>query len=288
LLSSVGQGTTLTFTIRVPVAVGQAPVRDLDGLRVALAIQSGSLRNEVIELLKSWRADVHAAEARNDLVNAQWDIALVDVSDDTAAELTGQAQPTPGLPPDKTLALVPISLSSESRAALRAHFRLLINRPIHHGPLFAMLSGSRPSRPIVNEPATQFGFRVLVVEDNEVNQRLLLRVLAGLGCTGSVVENGLQAIAELNERAANYDVVLLDLHMPEMDGLQALERIRRGEAGSRARTMWVIALTADARPEQRARGFATGLNDYLTKPLRTPELEAALRRYRTERLARKT
>ena len=52
--------------------------------------------------------------------------------------------------------------------------------------------------------------------------------------------------------------------------------------------MWIIALTADVRPEQRVRGFAAGLNDYLTKPLRVPDLEASFRRYRTERLARKS
>jgi CheY-like chemotaxis protein len=101
------------------------------------------------------------------------------------------------------------------------------------------------------------------------------------------VQNGAQAITELSERAAEYDIVLLDLHMPEMDGLQALERIRRGDAGARARTMWIIALTADVRPEQRAKGFATGLNDYLTKPLRVPELDAAFRRFRAERQSRK-
>ncbi len=288
LASSAGAGTTLTFTIRVPVAVAEPPVRDLDDLRVGLGIQPGSLRRELVGLLSSWGAVVREADSAAELAGGDWDIAMVEIDAPFAAELATHNEPLAGLPPEKTLGLVPISLSSELRSALRTHFRLLVNRPVHHGPLFAMLSGSRPTSPNASRTSTQFGFRALVVEDNEVNQRLLLRVLGTLGCTGSVVTNGIEAINELRERAPEFDVVLLDLHMPEMDGLQALERIRRGEAGPRARTMWVIALTADARPEQRARGFATGLNDYLTKPLRTAELESALRRYRAERLARKT
>ncbi len=74
--------------------------------------------------------------------------------------------------------------------------------------------------------------------------------------------------------------------MPEMDGFAALEEIRSGRAGARAQSMWIIALTADARDEQRVRGMAAGLNDYLTKPLRLGELEAAMRRFQDQRNVR--
>ena len=109
------------------------------------------------------------------------------------------------------------------------------------------------------------------------------RVLSNLGCTWTVAENGRRAIEELQRAAADYDVVLLDLHMPEIDGLAALEKIRAGEAGLRAQTIWIAALTADVRQVQKARVFAAGANDFLTKPLQLPELEASLRRYRAER-----
>ena len=286
LSSEVGKGTTVTFMLPVPVTAAEPPQRNLDGLKVGLAMESPALQREMAALLKAWNADLAEEPSFERLAAGAWDIALVQIDENRAKELVARAEPVPGLPPEKTLAIVPISLSSELRTALRAHFRLLINRPIHHGALVAMLSGTRPA-PAAASAATKFGFRVLVVEDNEVNQRLLLRVLDTLGCSSSVVQNGIEAIAELTERAAHYDVVLLDLHMPEMDGLQALERIRRGDAGPRARTMWIIALTADVRPEQRAKGFATGLNDYLTKPLRVPQLEAAFNRFRAERQARK-
>jgi PAS domain S-box-containing protein len=279
--SAAGEGTTFTFTIHAPVAAAQPPQRQLDGLKLALAIGSTALRREMVDLLTSWGAHVREGEAPAELAGDDWDLALVEVTDASAEQLVGR-DPMPGLPPEKTVALVPISLPAERRSALRAHFRLLINRPVHHGPLFALLSGSRP-QPTARQQGPQFGLRVLIVEDNRVNQRLVQRVLASLGCTWQVVGNGREAIEELTPRADQYDVVLLDLHMPEMDGLSALERIRGGEAGARARSLWFIALTADVRPEQRARGFALGLNDYLTKPLRVPELEAALRRFLSER-----
>jgi CheY-like chemotaxis protein len=287
--SDAGRGTTFTFTIIVPVAAPRPPHRELEGLRIGLATRPGPLRRELVALLSSWGAKVSEAIEAHELVEVPVDLAMVEVDEDRARALAAQPKPIPTLPPEKALALVPISLPSEFRAALRMHFRLLVNRPIHHGPLFAVLSGSRPSAgDAPTGAATQFGFRILVVEDNQVNQRLMERVLSALGCTYRVVANGLEAIQELTTHAADFDLVLLDLHMPEMDGLSALERIRRGEAGPRAQTMWIAALTADVRPEQRTRGFAVGLNDYLTKPLRVPELEAALRRYRTERLARKS
>jgi CheY-like chemotaxis protein len=181
---------------------------------------------------------------------------------------------------------VPISLPNDVRHALRAHFRLLVNKPVHHDALFALLSGSRSSAPPI-QPTTHFGFRVLVIEDNPVDRRLIQRVLANLGCTPILVEEGRKAVAELAGHAADFDIVFLDLQLPEMDGLTALREIRAGEAGVRAQTMWIIALTADEREQQRLRAMEPGLDDYLAKPLTMTAVETAFKRFRTERLARK-
>jgi CheY-like chemotaxis protein len=81
-------------------------------------------------------------------------------------------------------------------------------------------------------------------------------------------------------------VVLIDVHMPLMDGISALKEIRAGRAGTAAQGLWIIALTADVREEQRARGMAEGLNDYLTKPLKPYDLEVALRAFRSHRVPR--
>jgi PAS domain S-box-containing protein len=284
--SELGKGSTFTFTLPVPVAAPSLPVRDLAGLRVGLALRSGALRRELARLLASWRAEVAEVDAPRGLIALTWDVGLVVVDEEIARELAALPEPLAGLPPAKTVGLVPISLASELRTSLRTHFRLLVNKPVHQGALFALLSSSRPAVAETVPPLAHYGFRVLVVEDNGINQRLMQRVLTNLGCRHTVVENGRRAIEELVQKAADYDFVLLDLHMPEMDGFAALEEIRSGRAGARAQSMWIIALTADARDEQRARGMAAGLNDYLTKPLRLGELEAAMRRFQDQRNVR--
>jgi CheY-like chemotaxis protein len=118
---------------------------------------------------------------------------------------------------------------------------------------------------------------VLIVEDNLVNQRLAEKVLTSLGCRWTTAPNGLAALEELKHLTP--DVVLMDLHMPEMDGLTATTLIRAGVIGAERRNVWIVALTADARAEQRTRALAAGANDYLTKPVHVSDLTAALERY---------
>lgn len=158
-----------------------------------------------------------------------------------------------------------------------------MNKPVHYEALYAVLAGTPARRLAPGGLPRKFDLRVLVVEDHPVNRRLAERVLQNLGCTPALVTDGQEALRLLTERAEAFDVILLDLHMPEMDGLSLLAALRAGKAGARAQGLWVIALTADARDEQRREALAAGLNDYLTKPLQPGALEAALQRYQEER-----
>jgi PAS domain S-box-containing protein len=286
LESEVGRGSTFTFTVAVTVTSDQPPVRDLGGLQVGLAMPAGALRQELETLLTEWRAEVVVVEHRRELVGRKWEIGLVAIDDAAAAECAGLESPGEGLPADNLVGLVPVAMSSDLRVALRTHFRLLMNKPVHHGALYALLAGARTSTPVKPPSLSPFGLRIMVVEDNPMNQRLMQRVLTNLGCTHQVVENGRRAVEELARRAGEFDLVLLDLHMPELDGIATLREIRTGHAGPVAQNMWIVALTADARQDERARAMAAGLNDFLTKPLRMSELQAALRRFREERGAR--
>ena len=118
--------------------------------------------------------------------------------------------------------------------------------------------------------------RILLAEDNAMNQKVALRLLERLGYRADVASNGLEALAALERQP--YDVVLMDVQMPELDGLDASRRIcERWPPESRPH---IIAMTANALPEDREACFAAGMNDYVAKPIRGDELAAALKRAR--------
>lgn len=284
LESEPAKGSIFRFTIRAPIAARVPPARNLVGLRLGLVVPTPGLRREIAELVRGWHADVLEADDPNAFNETAADIVLVEVGEDAARALAARPAPLYGLTSDKLFGLVPITLSNELRTGLRAHFRLLVNKPVHHDGFFALLAGSMGSLP-APRPLARFGYRVLLVDDDAVNQLLVERVLSGLGCTSTLVNSGPEALELLRRRSEEFDLVLIDLHMPRMDGLATLRELRAGKAGVHAQGMWVIALTADARAEQRARGMSEGLNDYLTKPLKPADLEVALRTFRAHRAA---
>lgn len=279
--SAAGKGATFFFTVQAPIVAGGRAPMVLPGLNLALVGHPGPLRRELAELCRSWSAAVAEGDLLEDVVADTWDVLLAEVSEEHARALAGQPAMS-GVPPEKAIALVPVTLPNELRNALRTHFRLLLNRPVRQAALHGVLSGAY-TRPPLPGPVLQYGLRVLVAEDNTVNRKLIARVLASLGCTSVLVDDGRQALDELARRPADYDILLLDLHMPVLDGMSTLRELRAGKAGAAVQSLWVIALTADAREQQRAEGLATGLDDYLTKPLDRAELEAALRRFGQER-----
>jgi PAS domain S-box-containing protein len=282
LESEPGRGTTFTFTIRALVAGPPHSPRELVGLRLGLAISQPGLRGELAGLVRRSGGHVVEVDHPSLLANEQIDIILVEAGEETAADAS-LPQSLQGVEPDRRLGLIPITLSNELRSSLRSHFRLLINKPVHHDAFLGLLAGSLGGVPPSPMPAMHYGFRVLVAEDNAVNQRLVHRVLLNLGCKPIVAENGRRVLEMLSVGAEAYDLVLLDLHMPEVDGIAALRDIRSGRAGDAAKGIWIIALTADVRDEHRVRGMAEGLNDYLTKPLKPTDLESALKRFRAHR-----
>jgi len=120
---------------------------------------------------------------------------------------------------------------------------------------------------------TQVEARVLVVEDNKINQLVAGKILTKWGCKVDSVDNGLEAIVAINE--SDYDVVFMDCQMPEMDGFAATMAIRSAEAGKKKR-LPVVALTASAMEGDRKRCLAAGMDDFLTKPIIPAQLHKVL------------
>jgi CheY-like chemotaxis protein len=114
---------------------------------------------------------------------------------------------------------------------------------------------------------------VLVAEDNPVNQRVVVGLLAKLGCEAIVVADGARAVA--SSQGGRFDVILMDCQMPELDGFEATRRIRAEQPGH----VPIIALTAGALDGDRERCLVAGMDDYLAKPVRLEELAAALSKW---------
>jgi CheY-like chemotaxis protein len=142
-------------------------------------------------------------------------------------------------------------------------------------PVRAAEAPSEPSRPVrvaAPERKPVANLRLLIAEDNLVNQRVASRMLQKLGYKADVVENGRLAVEAVERQA--YDVIFMDVQMPELDGLEATRRIRARPG----RAPWIVALTAHALEEDRRQCLAAGMNDFLSKPVQLTELTAALDR----------
>ena len=135
-------------------------------------------------------------------------------------------------------------------------------------PFPAATEGSRPER-------------VLVAEDNAVNQKVAVLMLAKLGYRADVAADGNEALEAVARQ--HYDIVLMDVQMPELDGFEATRRIHERWPGRRDRP-WIIAITANAMRGDREICLAAGMDDYISKPIKTGELAGALERARAARM----
>ncbi len=134
-----------------------------------------------------------------------------------------------------------------------------------------------PAPPCESAPEAVPGIRILIAEDNPVNQRVALAIVKLLGYQADVVGNGLQALRALE--TTSYEAVLMDVQMPEMDGLEATRKIRAPDSHVRNHRIPVIAMTAHAMSGDRESFLAAGMDDYLSKPVRPEEVGRALQRW---------
>src|SRR6478609_7798612 len=173
-----------------------------------------------------------------------------------------------------------INAQTRKNADIDAFFEKPVKQTQLHQCLASVL-GSAPLKrtkannhtPSEARPRAVHDTRILIAEDNEVNKKVMLLVLDDLGYTADTVSNGKEAIAAL--RGHSYDIILMDCQMPEMDGYEAAQTIRR----EFDRPPRIIAMTAHALRGDREKCLAAGMDDYLSKPIIGEELAAALKKW---------
>jgi len=182
-----------------------------------------------------------------------------------------------------------LSISSHLVALMEGEIRL--HSEPGRGSTFCFTLPCRPAdavrppaaRPTPGATATAGGLPVLLVEDNRINQRLACKLLEGRGYRVTLAENGQLALDALAH--ASFAVVLMDMQMPVMDGLEATRRIRAREAASGLARTPIVAMTANAMQGDRERCLAAGMDDYLSKPINADELSRQLERWAQARPA---
>ena len=286
--------------MRLPVARDESPVPvgadDLAGLRALVVDDNETNRTTLTALLAAW--DVHtttAADAgqalgalRRAAAETPYDLALLDLRmpDIDGLDLAAAIAHDPTLAATRCMILSSGGQPDHARAA-SAGIQEWINKPVRMGDLrdallrLVDLRGCDDSTDPAVGPAGRDprgedrGGRVLVAEDNAVNQLVARGVLENLGYAVEVVDNGREALEAL--QASIFDVVLMDCHMPDLDGFEATRALRTREGDGR-RTP-VIAMTAGVLDSDRERCLAAGMDDFIAKPVDVGVLSATLDRW---------
>jgi len=301
--STVGKGSTFSFTILIevlptlPRRSGLASPGPLMGKRLLVVDDNATSRRILTTIASGWGMTVRAASSPAEALGwirhgeifhvAVLDMQMPDMDGGMLAEELRRGRSAAELPL--------ILLSSVGHAGLadaRALFAATLSKPVKPSQLFDAMAHLFPAAAADNAyqapapgavPTVSQGERVLLAEDNSVNQKVALLMLARQGFRADLAADGHEVLAALKRQP--YDIILMDVHMPEMDGLEASREIRRLRPDTPT-APWIIALTANAMPGDRELCMAAGMNDYISKPITTGELAAALDRARAGRLAK--
>jgi PAS domain S-box-containing protein len=294
--SEPGQGST--FRISLPVVAAEVPAKialddglpHLAGKRILVVDDNATNREIVTRHALSWGMDPLAVElpsAALELIadGERFDVAVLDMMM-PGMDGVGLAQEIRRHRTERELPLLLLtSLGRLPQAQSAGVFSAQLAKPLKasqlYNALLQLLTSGEAGAAEAAEPSTEgkpvtSSLRILLAEDNAMNQKVALRLLERLGYGADVASNGLEALEALERQT--YDVVLMDVQMPELDGLDASRRIcERWPEGSRP---YIVAMTANALPEDREACFAAGMNDYVAKPIRAEELATALKRVR--------
>lgn len=185
----------------------------------------------------------------------------------------------------KIVLMTSLGMRGDAQRAQALGIAAYLSKPIRQSDLFdclaLVLSENRDphQHPIVTKhiiKEMRHPLRVLLVEDNLINQKVAQGLLRKIGLAADIANNGVEALSAYQSHP--YDLVLMDMQMPEMDGIEATQRIRAYELENLARPVPIVAMTANAMKGDREICLAAGMTDYVSKPIMIQHLQAALHR----------
>ncbi len=297
--SEVGNGSTFHFTIqaeataRTPQLYLETTQPELNGKRVLIVDDNATNRKIVRLQVQRW--GLQAVECTSgpealSLIKAgeTFDVAILDMQ---MPEMDGMmlAEELRRYRDADALPLVMLtSLGRREVGPQRVHFAAFLNKPIKvsqlYNTLVTVLVGDEVEADAKRAEAIERRFdhtigqrmplRIILAEDNTVNQKLALRVLERMGYRADVAGNGLEAIEAIERQG--YDLILMDVQMPELDGLEASRYIVKH--WSKEERPYIVAMTANAMQGDREECLAAGMDDYLSKPIQVKELQESLER----------
>ncbi|AFZ43253.1 multi-sensor hybrid histidine kinase [Halothece sp. PCC 7418] len=292
----VNKGSTFYFTMTSDVATARRNFDTLQPLtgKQVLVVDDSATHRQVLQLqLQNWEMNVQtAASGKSALTllsqNDSFDLAILDTQIPEMDGLT-LAQKIRQSPQGKQLPLLCLTALGNARSTLRENMSgnciAWLNKPIKQSQLYNILvdhfvphpeqtltSSNLSDTNMSPQLADQYPFKILLAEDNVVNQKVALRMLERLGYRADVVANGLEVLEAL--RRQSYDVILMDVQMPELDGISTTRLIR--EHNDNSDYPWIIAMTANAVGEAKQAGLEAGMNEYLTKPVKLDQLSRVL------------
>jgi CheY-like chemotaxis protein len=298
--SEVGRGSTFTFSVLLECAAETAlSIResspDLSGMRVLVVDNNATVREVLSELLAAWSIDVVtvvSGAAAIELFDeaspsgrSAFDLVLLD---STMPEMDG-VETARRINLKLTNAVAPLMIMLTTRGgddsmlqAKELGVDALLAKPVEPSMLLDGIlnvinhqSAEEPDSRTIALPNVVRGPHVLVAEDNESNQNLVREILDSAGMTCDIVANGHDAVRFALEQPGRYGVILMDLEMPGMDGLDAAREIRQRAA----KQIPIIALTAHAMEQDRQRCLEAGINQHLTKPVNPARLIQEINRW---------
>lgn len=308
--SEPGKGATFWFTAQFEKQTGElkpVPVynNDLFNLRVLVVDDNATNRQILRHQIFAWKMQKGSASSGHEALKimraaaaagAPYDLALLDMQmpEMDGLTLARAIKADPAIANTRLIILTSLGQILTAAELRAAGIDAYLVKPVKQSRLFDCLVNVmgraeaektfiRAAKPVQPEAAVSPDMKlsILLVEDNSINQKVALGQLQKLGYTAHAVGNGLEALDALNQ--IPYDLVFMDCQMPEMDGYEASREIRRQEqvAGKLCRwksPLYIVAMTANAMQGDREKCLAAGMSDYVSKPVKAAELQAALNR----------